>query len=195
MGSGKNGTFDKTPDIHQWAILCVLKPTHSASLDSTQFLGKFIHVWIKYFSKETCSFILQPFAGHGLWDKKAVFGDIKNNMPHEGPIATLTRASIRLNRMGHFWKHVAPIAAKMSNAKGYIYSIGIGEIPWIKQATFSIWESEHDMKSFAYSMKEHAEVVKKTRQEKWYSEDMFVRFKIIDCIGSINGVNPLKRKV
>jgi hypothetical protein len=28
-------------------------------------------------------------------------------------------------------------------------------------------------------MKEHAEVIKKTRQQKWYSEDMFTRFRVL----------------
>ena len=39
------------------------------------------------------------------------------------------------------------------------------------------------------------EVIQKTRQQKWYSEDMFVRFKINGCIGTVNGINPLKGKL
>jgi hypothetical protein len=52
-----------------------------------------------------------------------------------------------------------------------------------------------DMKNFAYSMKEHSEVIKKTRKENWYKEDMFVRFNIIETTGKINGINPLKRNL
>jgi hypothetical protein len=48
------------------------------------------------------------------------------------------------------------------------------------------------MKNFAYSMKLHADVIKKTRKEKWYSEDMFVRFAIIRTWGTLNGIDPLK---
>jgi len=77
----------------------------------------------------------------------------------------------------------------MANAKGLISSLGIGEMPWIKQATFSIWQSKAAMKDFAYQMKEHQEVIRKTRAEKWYSEDMFVRFRIIHTIGTIRGIN------
>jgi hypothetical protein len=43
-------------------------------------------------------------------------------------------------------------------------------------------------------MKEHSEVVKKTRTENWYSEDLFVRFSIKDSFGTINGINPLTIK-
>ena len=109
-------------------------------------------------------------------------------------IGILTRATIRINKLNSFWKNVGGVASQMAGAEGLITSLGIGEIPWIKQATFSIWESKAHMKQFAYQMKEHAEVVRKTRKEDWYSEDMFVRFKITGSKGSLRGKNPLKRK-
>ncbi len=83
----------------------------------------------------------------------------------------------------------------MKQAEGFILSAGVGEIPWIKQATFSIWKSEKEMNQFAYGMKAHADIVKKTRKEKWYSEDLFARFKILDYTGTIKGKNPLAGKL
>ena len=65
----------------------------------------------------------------------------------------------------------------------------------IKQATFSVWQNKQAMKNFAYQMKDHQEVIQKTRKQNWYSEDMFVRFKITGCTGTVNGVNPLKVKL
>ncbi|MEX0636129.1 MAG: hypothetical protein WD135_05125, partial [Ferruginibacter sp.] len=47
------------------------------------------------------------------------------------------------------------------------------------------WDSKAAMKAFAYGMKEHAEVIQKTRKQDWYSEDMFTRFKIKQVLGSI----------
>ena len=196
MGTGKNGTFDKTPDFNHWAILCVFKENDQLSnsaFNPIDLYGRFIKKWLRLFSMETFYIKLEPNNGHGLWDGKTVFGAFESIETYNGPVATLTRATIRLSKIKHFWKHVAPIANKMTSAKGYLFSVGIGEVPWIKQATFSVWESVEDMKTFAYSMKEHREVVKKTRQEKWYSEDMFVRFKIISTYGTIKGIDPLKR--
>jgi hypothetical protein len=46
------------------------------------------------------------------------------------------------------------------------------------------------MKTFAYGSK-HAEVIKKTRSEDWYSEELFARFRIIESSGTVNGKDPL----
>ena len=203
MGSGKNGSFDKKPDFQQWAIMSVSNirfkevqlKNYRGELLIQKLYGHFISRWISLFNCETATYLLESIEGHGLWDGKPVFGDLPHKSEYDGQIAILTRATIRLSKLKQFWKHVNTVAAKMADADGFITSYGIGEIPWIKQATFSIWQNKDAMKTFAYQTKEHQEVIQKTRQENWYSEDMFVRFKITACIGTVNGVNPLKGKL
>jgi hypothetical protein len=202
MGCGKNGTFDKTPDWQQWAVLTVqnhypLIQNSNVGITSqlamnTRVLGSFIAHWFSFFKCETYTILLEPIEGHGLWDGKKVFGDLPQKTNFEGPVAVLTRATIRLNKLKYFWQNVAPVAIKMNKAKGLMFSAGVGEIPWIKQATFSVWQSKEDMKAFAYGMKEHAAVIQKTRKENWYSEDMFTRFRIKQVTGSIKGTDPLQ---
>lgn len=194
LGSGRNGTFDKQPDWQQWGIMAVHKNTITGSYP-TALYGSFIDRWLRFFGCEVLTYILEPIGGHGLWDGKKVFGELNAGSDHKGTIAVLTRASIRFSKLKQFWKHVDPVAKHMSNTKGFITSYGIGEMPLLKQATFSIWADAEAMKQFAYKMREHAEVIRKTRQEKWYSEEMFIRFKIISCTGTINGINPLEGKV
>ena len=72
---------------------------------------------------------------------------------------------------------------KMASTRGLLKSYGIGEVPWIKQATFSIWQDKNAMKEFAYGMQQHKEVISRTRKEDWYKEEMFVRFRILDVKG------------
>ena len=57
---------------------------------------------------------------------------------------------------------------------------GIGELPFIQQATFSIWENLESVTNFAYKDLNHSDIVKKTKKRKWYKEDLFSRFVIID---------------
>jgi hypothetical protein len=197
MGSGRNGTFDKQPDLQQWAILSVRESAgfmHAPSEKQLfeQLYGSFISGWTKFFRCETSTLLLQAIEGHGTWDDKKVFGELPSKSDYEGPLAILTRATLRFSKLRAFWENVPPVAAMMNTAPGFILSYGIGEIPWIKQATFSVWQSKNDMKAFAYGMKQHAEVIQKTRQQKWYSEDMFTRFKILHTSGTVRGKKPLE---
>jgi hypothetical protein len=176
MGSGKNGTFDIKPDFNQWALLFTMNAP-------SEFIPPFIEFYFKFFRCDVKQFIMQPLEGHGLWDGKKVFGELSKQNNYDSVVAVLTRATIRINRMKNFWRNVDAVANKMTIAPGFILSYGIGEMPWLKQATFSVWQNKASMKLFAYSMQQHADVIKKTRQENWYKEELFVRFKILTVKG------------
>lgn len=199
MGSGKNGSFDKVPDLRQWALLSVHKNIDQTSINNNnnhsellkRILGRFIVGWWKFWACEIWTIFLEPMEGHGKWDNLEPFGEMINNPEYEGKIAVLTRATIRLHKMNSFWKNVPLVANHMNQVDGFINSFGIGEIPWIKQATFSIWESKTAMRNFAYKMQEHATVIKKTKKENWYSEEMFIRFKPLVSFGTLKGIDPL----
>ena len=192
MGCGKNGTFDKNPDWRQWALLVVKEKNNEEDKNTIgNTIPKFILQFWKLFGCEQIHYVLEPIEGHGTWDNKTCFGNLPKQTDYEGVIAVLTRATIRLNKLKQFWKNVDGVAKQMVGANGFITSVGIGEVPFIKQATFSVWQSKQHMKEFAYKMREHQEVIQKTRRQNWYSEDMFTRFKILQCYGTINGKNPL----
>ncbi len=200
LGCGKNGTFDKNPDWQQWGILAVHENENNhnnfnAGTIISSLLGPFIDKWLRFFNAETWTILLQPMEGHGKWDGKNPFGDLARQTDYNGIVATLTRATIRLSKLRAFWQNVAGAANEMVGAKGFVTSVGIGEIPYIKQATFSVWQSKEDMKAFAYQMHQHTAIIQKTRKERWYSEDMFVRFKPVKTFGTINGNDPLAGKL
>jgi hypothetical protein len=200
LGCGRNGTFDKIPDLQQWGILAAHKeiPANHVQENNHVLLlklyGSFIAGWARIFKCETFSILLEPIEGHGYWDSKEVFGKLPKNSTYNGPVAILTRASIRLSKLRRFWKHVPSVASKFNDAPGFVMSVGIGELPWIRQATFSIWENKTAMTAAAYGLKEHTNIIKKTTDEQWYKESMFIRFSIIAYTGTIKGVDPLKGK-
>ncbi|MEJ7589457.1 MAG: spheroidene monooxygenase [Ferruginibacter sp.] len=200
LGCGKNGTFDIHPDWQQWGILAVRPaPTTSAKLTGEAMMsdlyGSLIGKWLRFFNCETWTIFLEPIEGHGSWDGKEPFGQLTKNPAYTGPVAVLTRATIRFSKLKAFWKNVHGSAKEMGNAEGYITSFGIGEIPFVKQATFSIWQSREAMKQFAYKAADHAKVIRKTRTEGWYSEELFVRFKPVKTLGTIRGNDPLGGKL
>jgi hypothetical protein len=189
MGCGRNGSFDKQPDWLQWALLEVWEPPDKKVSITPQFILR----WWQFFKCEQWTILLEPIEGHGYWDGNQCFGSLEKQSGYEGRIAVLTRATIRFSRLNRFWGHVDAVSRSMAAADGFLFSLGIGEAPFIKQATFSIWESKKQMKDFSYRMHEHTEVIRKTRNEKWYSEEMFVRFRIIGSDGSLRGASPFKR--
>ncbi|MBE7179540.1 MAG: DUF3291 domain-containing protein [Mucilaginibacter polytrichastri] len=187
MGCGKNGTFDIHPDWQQWALLTTWD--NRADFD-TFFSGSFIPKWWRFFSAEVYTIICEPLESHGKWDGQEPFLP-GNSGQHIGPVAILTRARIRFSRLKNFWAHVPVVKKLMRTAPGLAFSAGIGEAPFFLQATFSVWESLDDAKNFAYRQHEHADVVRKTRSESWYSEELFARFRILETRGTLRGNDPL----
>jgi len=180
MGSGRNGTFDLTPDLQQWGLLLVTD-AHAILNSSWQKLaGSFITGYIRLFGASVSGYKLKPIEGHGLWNGKEAFGALPKTTDYAGEIAIMTRATIRISRLRNFWKHVDGVAMQMAAAEGFVQSHGLGEVPFVRQATFSIWKSKEHMRQFAYRMQEHKEVIRKTYAERWYSEEMFVRFVVLD---------------
>lgn len=191
LGSGRNGTFDLYPDWQQWGLLAAWTDRETFDkFDKRGFLAK----WWNKLAIERWTVLLEPLQSHGKWDGKTPFDNL-NVTEYSGIIAVLTRATIRFDRLKAFWGNVDSVANIMASAPGYITSFGVGEAPVYRQATFSIWRSVADVKAFAYASKEHAEVIKKTRDENWYSEELFARFKPIASFGTINGKNPLENLI
>lgn len=187
LGSGRNGTFDLQPDWQQWGLLAVWDNRDAYD----KFAEKsFVSKWWKTLGAESWTVLCQPVQSHGKWDGKEPFGKPEDRI-NDGPMAVLTRATIKISRMKSFWSNVDEVANLMVGAPGYITSFGVGEAPVYRQATFSVWESMEHMKAFAYGSKQHAEVIKKTRSEGWYSEELFARFRILESSGTINGIDPL----
>jgi hypothetical protein len=64
-------------------------------------------------------------------------------------------------------------------------------MPFLRQATFSVWEDAEKMKGFAYNMQQHRDVIAKTRSREWYSEEMFTRFRPLAEAGALKGRKPV----
>lgn len=189
FGTGRNGGFDKRPNWKQWALLMV--HTNHPDYSGRWYLGWFINGWLRFWNAEVYTIWLEPLESHGVWDGKIPFARNAEAGSVSESIVVLTRATIRLNRLNRFWMHVDEVARQMQQAPGLVVSLGIGEIPYIKQATLSVWKDAASMKAFAYQTPAHLEVIRKTRSENWYREELFARFRIIQVNGTLNGSNPL----
>lgn len=174
MGSGGKTGFSLMPN---WGLYAVLKDFENIS-EAKIFIEKDkIYNEFKLKSTENQTFVLSPISSHGLWDGRNPFDG--NNEKTKGKIAVITRGRIKLSKLWQFWRFVPPASKNIENQDGLMFSIGIGELPLIQQATFSIWESTEKMMEYAYKSKQHTEVIRKTRELGWYSEELFARFTLL----------------
>jgi heme-degrading monooxygenase HmoA len=179
MGSGGKNGFSKILNVNTYALHCVWRSESDAD---EFFTGSAVFSEFATRATERYTIFMKTVKAHGLWDKRNPYSP--QDVPSLGPIAVITRARIRLRYVPKFWRHVPSLGTRATQAKGSIFSIGIGEYPWFMQATFSIWESREAMQAFAYGSALHTDVIKKTRELGWYSEELFANFVPYKTLGS-----------
>jgi len=191
LGSGAANGFGFLPNLDRYGFLGVWDSDEAATAFFTAH-----PLWASYQhrSRETWTAELAPLRSHGLWNGSNPFDyphDTLGDAPEAGPVAVLTRASIRLRRAVRFWGYVEPTSRALAEAPGVQLAIGLGELPLVRQATFSIWESAAAMQQYAYRDVRHREVIQLTRREGWYGEELFARFRVLSSRGTVDGRSPL----
>ncbi len=135
---------------------------------------------------------LAPLSARGSWSRQHPFGSPPGDPAYDGPVAALTRARLRLARARSFRRAVPPVAADLPGSAGLRLALAVGEAPVGLQGTFSVWESPAALRAFAYDRAAHADVVRRAGPERWYAEELFARFAVVEAHGTVDGVDPLR---
>lgn len=179
LGSGKGDGFNPYPDWGTYALLTVWddKLSAEAFISKNQLISRY-----KSKASSVIHYLMKPMRSHGLWSGSNPFeGDLVTPSDLE-VVCIITRATIKWSKLRTFWKYVPTSKLPLVNNPDLIYTKGIGEVPFVQMATFSIWKNLDAMKQFAYNSKEHSTAVKMTRDLDWYKEELFARFILVDCI-------------
>lgn len=189
LGSGGSSGFSVLPNLSVYGLLCVWDDESKAQ----DFFSKhpIFQAYCEH-SAEQWTVFMRTTMVHGQWDGLEPF-QITANFDEYQLVGVITRATIRTRHLWRFWRFVPAVSRSVGNREGMLFSIGIGELPIVQQATFSLWENSKLMKAYAYQSRYHKEVVKRTRELGWYSEELFARFLPYATEGSWQGENPLAR--
>jgi hypothetical protein len=90
---------------------------------------------------------------------------------------------LRVAGAAAFWRAIEPVSASLRGQEGVVAAFGVGEAPVGYQGTVSIWRGAADIVRFAYRQPEHAAVVARTPRQRWYAEELFARFRVLDVTG------------
>ena len=184
-GSGTGEGFFPRPNLGVYAILVTWpdEATARARVAAAQ-------PWRRWRARaaEDFTIFLSPASVRGHWSGRRPFegaGDL------DGPLAAMTRATLRLRALARFWGRVPDISAVIGADPAVVFKIGIGEVPVLHQVTFSVWPDAAAMANFARGDGPHGRAIRAVREEGWFREELYARFRILGTAGTWGGRNPL----
>jgi hypothetical protein len=182
LGTGKGETFTpRDADPTRWGLLVTIEEDALKDFENSRVIRRWDNK-----SKSRFRATLRCISVHGSWSGKKPFHHEVDPRNWNGPVAAITRARIKWRKSFVFWRAVPPVTSSLLNSEGLKRAIGIGEAPLGLQGTFSLWSDPLAVSKFAYRGSEHKEAISATAREKWYSEELFGRFAIIESAGEID---------
>lgn len=185
-GSGKGEGFTPVLIPKVYAILCSWPDEETARKQTAT-----ARIFQRYRAQaaEDWTVFLETTSARGVWAGKTPFSATKTE--ERGPLAALTRASVKPSVALKFWGQVPNISRVIGDDPNVAFKIGIGEVPLLHQVTFSIWPDATKMAEFARKSGPHADAIKAVRDGNWFAEELYARFAILGDAGSWGGSSPL----
>ena len=188
-GSGTGVGFTPRPNWSVWAIFAVW-PDEGRARQHVSDHPVFAR-WRRRAAEDWTVF-LSPTSARGSWSGvNPLVSPGDTPAPAEGPIAALTRASVRPQFARSFWRRVPDISSVIGSDPNVLFKIGIGEVPLLHQVTFTIWPDASAMAGFARRMGPHASAMQAARDGGWFAEELYARFRVIGSAGLWGNRDPL----
>jgi hypothetical protein len=189
LGSGHEGGFGLKPSGTRQGLFCVF----DSDANARAFIERspIVHAY-RHRAREFAALRLAPFSCRGAWNGRTVIPSIASPLAapgssaYQGPIAALTRGSIRPAAAAAFWKHTPASQAALADTAGCLLAVGLGEAPVFRQATFSVWQSLAHMDAYA-RQGAHRDAARAAADQRFFTESMFVRFVPLSMQGTWKG--------
>ncbi|MCV6593457.1 MAG: spheroidene monooxygenase [Silicimonas sp.] len=175
-GSGTGEGFTPLPNTKVWAILATWPDAETARrrLAETPVFQR----W-RARADDSWTVLLAPTGARGAWAGASPF--TPSQAPTGGPVAVLTRATLKPRILARFWRRVPDVSRRIGADPNVMFKIGIGEVPWLHQVTFSIWPDTESLTAFARQDGPHAQAIRAVRKGRWFREELYARFNILEA--------------
>lgn len=189
LGTGRGANTGPSIDARRSALFAVW--SDEAALDRFVSSHPIAHRW--HGAGEVWHARLRLSRGHGRWGDLDIadLGEPDVDRSTDGPVAVLTRASIRAGATVQFLRASRSFGGATAAASGNLAVVGVGERPLGRLGTFSLWEDEQAARRFATTDDGHRAAMRVARAERWFTEELFAVFRPIGSAGTWDGRNPL----
>jgi len=190
LGSGSGLGFSLLPDFGRYALLATWSSEQAAD---DFFAAAPLLAECRERGAELWTVKLLALRSRGAWAGALPFTppqELPQELPPELPKVALTRARLRLRGLPGFWRRVPAINRSLAAASGLRLALGVGELPWIRPVTFSVWDDDASLERFAFQGSCHHAGARAAYQQRWFREDLFARFAAIASQGQVAGRDP-----
>lgn len=192
MGSGHGGGFGLRPSGSHQGLICLFEDQRTAE----EFcLGDHVRSIVDH-SREHWLSMMTVTSARGQWDQQAwgvtpnacLIGSPDDRVSNlsGGPVAVLTRGTIRPAKALAFWRYSPPAQKELSTTPGCYLAMGLGEAPLLRQCTFSLWRDVDAMVAYAQNGA-HKVAINAAYKNDYFAESMFVRMHVLSMTGCWQG--------
>ncbi len=170
LGCGRDGGFGLQPSWDRQGLFALFDDDRSADafIDASPVTAAY-----RAHAREFLAVRLRATSSRGSWGGMGI--GVSAAADPAAPVAALTRGAIRPGRALAFWRHAPASEAGLAQAPGCRLAVGLGEVPVLRQATFSLWDDCAALQAYARSGA-HRDAARAAQAEGHFSESMFVRF-------------------
>ncbi len=186
MGTGTGLGFRPRPDFGVWTLLACW-PSVAVARERIEAAP----VWRRWRARaaEDATIFMETLGRRGDWGFETPFArrEPAPALRQGEKLAVLTRATVKVRRTAAFWARVPAIEDALAEARDVRFHVGMGEVPWLHQVTFSVWDDEQAMRAFAHEAGPHRQAAHDARERGWFTESLFARFAVTGTTGRWGG--------
>lgn len=183
MGSGHQGGFSIRPSASHQGLIAVFDGAASAQafLQGPQITA------YKERARQFWAGLMCVDSARGAWDGQQwantpsqSLNDFEHKLDNsgQGPLAVITRATLRPAKAIAFWRFAPSAQTDLENAPGCTLAIGLGEAPLLRQCTFSLWQNTPSMLAYAHGGA-HQTALEAAYKNDFFAESLFVRMRVM----------------